>query len=569
MFYNSRHININAMVLLLSATYNVKLVGNIHDAYSHINLNNIADVEIRNLVEVVKIFSDDIFKKEIRTPKQAQAYFEIANLPEDIKIQVQEGATKFSDKVLDEYNAYFASVHHHDPISGMMENLNKKWDKLSSSGLSKIKKNTEDFIETVHKLTHEIKTLTKDTMDYNDFVINVHDTDGSAPSFGLDKVEENVVKSVHNRLRTGTWIDNVTGGGFRSESLYVVCSISGGFKSGFLQNVAEEISCNMKVEDFMVPEGMMPALLYVNLEMSDYQLARRKINFYNGDVDYVLHGVGAPEGTNFESRLRDLITEKGSNVPVIYLSEDSTSRKYTINKLKSAVERYEQSGYKIIGIITDYLDKFKFNVEDSPSERERDEPITLKAYEHKDLAKELKIPVITGAQMNKAGEDALKGKLHRAGYEDIVKGCNPTMIGKAHSLTNVPEQIYFCYKYPVGSNWYFSLVVDKDRDNMAKYVNPDNVLLDKDEKKKKKPSKKKMRGDSRVHYTVKMDTFINDKGEVDSAFRIGNNYASSIRDFEDGSDAYDVFDIDNDIDDIEDAEVVKDELTPDLPKLQE
>ena len=72
-----------------------------------------------------------------------------------------------------------------------------------------------------------------------------------------------------------------------------------------------------------------------------------------------------------------------------------------------------------------------------------------------------------------------------------------------------------------------------------------------------------------MHYTVKMDTFINDKGEVDSAFRIGNNYASSIRDFEDGSDAYDVFDIDNDIDDIEDAEVVKDELTPDLPKLQE
>lgn len=545
MFYNNRNTNINAMVLLLSATHNLKLVNNIHQAYENVNLKDILDVEIKSLVECVKILSNDIFQKEIRTPKQAKMYFELASIPEDIKLLVNESLTSLSDKVLDEYTVYFANIANHTELASKVEKINEAWDKLAKSGLSKITKNTEEFIEIANDYGKVINKFTRDTTDYNDFVINMVNREAS---FGYDRIESDLNKYEANRLKTGTFIDHLTGGGFRPEGLYIVASISGGFKSGFLQNIAEEISCHMEVDDFIVPDGMTPALLYVNLEMSNAQLLARKIDFYDADYEYITKGNG--EGNTLEDRMYEVLKANNASIPVIYLSEDSTSRKYTTHKLKTAIQRYEQAGFKIVGLITDYLDKFKFNSDEAPSERERDEPLTLKAYEHKDIAKEFKIPVITGAQLNREGEKVLKDKLHKAGYEDIVKGCNPSVIGKAHSLTNVPDQIYFAYRFSVGddenANDYFSIVVDKDRDGEARYV----PRIDKGEKERKSIAKKK-RGDSRVHYCVKIPKVFNTmKNKNVSSFRIGNDYGSTIKDFEDNSDVYEIFNVDNNPDDI-------------------
>lgn len=558
MFYDNRNTNLIAMSLLLSATYNLKLMNNIYEAYSTIDTEKIMDVECRELATCAKNFSSDVFKNELRTPKQAQMYFETAGLPEDLKTLINESVTTLSDNALADYVAYFANIANHETLKRKMEELNKRWDKLEKSGLSKINKDTASFIESAHSIEKAITKFDRDSTTYNDFTVDVHDTDGTT-TFGLDKIAEDITKMNNNRLFTGTFMDHITKG-FKAESLYITCSISGGFKSGFLQNMAEEISCNMKREDFIVPEGKCPAILYCNLEMSGYQLLRRKIAFYEGDENYIINGNG--EGDTLQDRLRELVKSKGSDIPVIYLTEDSTTRTYSINNLKTAIQRYEQSGFKIVGVFTDYLDKFSFDVANAPSERERDEPIVLKAYEHKDLAKEFKVPVITGAQLNTEGEKVLKDKLNRAGYEDIVKGANASVIGKARALTNVPEQIYFCYRYSVGDNRYFAIVVDKDRDHEAAYVeNPDPILFDPNKEKVKVKNKRKNRGDSRVYYIVKLDTTVADDGSIEGKFRIGNNYRSTIKDFEGDMSEYEILNIDNELDDLELAEVIEDEAS--------
>ena len=557
MFFNNKAINMTAMSLLLTTTENLKLCSNIHDAYKDINTEEIHDVEIRKLVEAVKTFSSDIFSREIRTSQGALNYFALCSIPDDVKELILEKNTFVSEKIQNDYVSYFANLANHGEINRFIDYMNTKWDKLSKSSLSKIQTDTSSFIDAIENLTKATRKFTNDTADFHDFVVNINDVGGTT-TYGLDKVQEEIVKTGKNKLRTNTWMDHITGGGFEPQLLYMVGSISGGGKSLWLQNIAEEISMAMKPEDFNFPVGTTPALLYVNLEMSKKQLLQRKISFYDEDYEYIINGNGS--GNRLEDRLVDMLRKHGSEIPVIYLTEDSTKRKFTIHQLKTAIQRYEKQGFKIVGVFTDYLDKFAFNASDAPSERERDEPITLKAYDHKDLAKEFRVPVITGFQLNKLGEDALKGRLHKAKYEDIVKGVTPICIGKAHSLTNVPDHIYFCYKFGVDDpevegkkNYYFSLVVDKDRDNVAKYkANPKNRA------QRKKLSKRGKGGDSRVYYCVKIETIWSDETQqwVHSS-RLGNNYASSIKEWEASSDAYNVMDMEEEEErEMNDAEVV-------------
>ena len=147
-------------------------------------------------------------------------------------------------------------------------------------------------------------------------------------------------------------------------------------------------------------------------------------------------------------------------------------------------------------------------------EAERNEPIVIKTEQQREVAKEFKIPVITAAQMNREASK-LKEQLPKAFKEDIVKSVNSGMLAKGFSITNVAEQIYCVYKFNIGDDSYFSLVVDKDRDGQAKYVDPITHKT-----KEAKPKSKRGQFDGRVHYVSKLD-----------GFRITNNYSDTIKNF--------------------------------------
>lgn len=548
LFYNNNNINKIAINILLNNTENTKLVNTIYDSYYDVDTKSINDFSTKNMVENIKLFSNNIIEKGFRTSKDAKDYFEISNLDEDTKEEIRECFSKLPEKAIDEYLHYFGRAKSQIKLRRTLDGLMERFEDYTTSSFSDIKKTESQFFSSSEELFKNIKKLREDTMgDRKDFVIDV---DNPENSFGITSLEETIQKEDRNKLYAGTWFDNISKG-LKAEQLYLVCGISGGGKSLFLQNLAEEISVNMERSDFEVPERMIPALLFINLEISPRQLIERKIAFYGEDPEYIINGDGSDDdkdlknGIGMQKRLTAMLKKHNSTIPVIYHTEDSTSRKFTVGQVKEVINRYEQEGFKIVGLFTDYLDKFKFDELNAPSERERDEPIVLKAYDHKDLAKEYKIPVITGAQLNTEAEKVIKDNLKRVDREDILKRVNSSQIGKARALTNVPDQIYFVYKFPVGTMDYnrqhfFGLVVDKDRDGCAEYLTSRTDM----EFLKNNPARKS-NSDSRVYYITKMPN----KGKTGkSEFRIGNDYAHTIEAFIKPDIADQIFDVKSTID---------------------
>ena len=549
LFYNNNNINKIAINILLNNTENTRLVNTLYDSYKDVDTSALNDYGTKKMVENIKLFSRNIIEKGFRTSKDAQDYFEISNLDEDTKLEIKECFSKLPEKAIEEYLHYFGRAKSQIKLKKTLDTLVDRFEDYSTSTFSDIGKTESHFFSSTEELFKDIKKLREDTMgERKDFVI---DTENPENSFGITALEERIVKEDKNKLFTGTWFDNVTKG-LKAEQLYLVCGISGGGKSLFLQNLAEEISVNMNRSDFDVPERTIPALLYVNLEISPRQLIERKISFYGEDPEYIINGDGSDtdeelkNGLGMQNRLTAMLKKHNSTIPVIYHTEDSTSRKFTVGQLKEVINRYEQEGYKIVGLFTDYLDKFKFDEANAPSERERDEPIVLKAYDHKDLAKDYKIPVITGAQLNTEAERAIKDNLKKVDREDILKRVNSATIGKARALTNVPDQIYFVYKYSVGQieenrRHFFSLVVDKDRDGCSEYV-----TNKRDREYLENYGTSSKNADSRVYYLTEIPR-IGKTGKP--KFRIGDDYVHTILAFIEKDPGIEILEAKNRIDD--------------------
>ena len=509
MFYLNKQTLITTMTLMINSTDHLQLMANIKEAYADVNSNKIDDIEIRKLVDACKSFSHDIFEKRIKMPKQARAYFDLSDLDPYVKEVIAENNNILSDTVLNEYSNYFARIKYQDILAKTMEGLNDDWDVFSKTGISNVIPATQNMITSANNINDIITKLTKATSIKKSFVVNP-DKESPVKSFGIEQVEQTLLEKENRKIRTGLFVDNLNGGGFNIGSLYIVASISGGFKSGLLQNIAESIAIEMSPDEFDVPTGTVPAILYLNLEMYDYQMVSRKVSFFGEDYDKIVFGDEDSPPT-MEERIHDMLERHNSKIPVIY---QHGTEGYSISALKADIQQYEREGYKIVCLLTDYVDLFKYEPS-STDEAERNEPIVIKTKQQREVAREFKIPVITAAQMNRAAS-VLKDQLPKAFKEDIVKSINSGMLAKGYSITNIAEQIYCVYKFTIGEETYFSLLVDKDRDGVAKYVDPVTHKV-KDNKGK---AGRKRGYDGRVHYVCKLN-----------GFRITDDYTDTITNF--------------------------------------
>mgnify|MGYP002744557117 CR=1 FL=1 len=541
MFYDNVHTNAAAISLLISGMDNLKLANNILDAYATVNLDRIDDEYTKEQVKVVKVFCDAVFEKQIRDKALAESYFREIKCDEEFSQMCTNLIDTYSSSIMEEYTIFWARVSHHVELDKSMEKLNDSWNRLRNSGVGQIEEYTKSFVNLAHDLDKKVFEFERKAFDNRIIMIDPNEEDektGLSNAEGYDKLIEEVHRNSQNRLKTGMWMDNITGGGFNGNSLYIIASISGGFKSGWLQNMAEYISCNTDPKTLKIPGKLKPCILYVNLELSQEQIWKRQVAFYEGNESEIMETIpGEDPNTRrlwIENNMRKLIKSRGAKIPVFYLSEDDTTRTFSANNLITKIRELEKQGWYTIGVITDYLDKFYFDIKNAPSERERDEPIVLKAYEHKTIAQKFNIPVITGAQLNTDGEKILKDNLKRANDQDIVRGLAADKIAKARQLTNVPEQIYFCYKYRANDEDYFALVVDKDRDGVARYIPKDE---DSSIKQNEKAGYRKGQ-DNRVYYISRFD--INDVTGR-SSFRISDDYKSSIQDYTTYSEDFTVF----------------------------
>ena len=545
------HNHIKTLSIMINHTNEIKLMKNIREAYNSIKSDerSIPDIEERELVNSVKQFANDIFEKALRTPKQARYYFEKSDIPDRIKTLVWENDISFSKEILHEHVVEYAKMKYIEDINKAVENINITTDKLNKSGISNIDKRMRDLTKSVINLSKLEREISLSTSKSDTFVINPNDTP-EHPSFGVENVEQNITEQNHNIVSTGMWIDNLVGGGFRAECLYVIAALPQSFKSGFMLNVAEYVSCHHDIDDFLIPDGMIPVILYINLEMSEKQVNERRCSFYGEDPNDILY---VPEeddgkGRSLLDRMVWMLNKHGSKIPIVTQNGEEGM---PIIDIETKISECERSGYKVIMLITDYLDLFDINW-NKFRENTREEILTIKAIEQRALARKLKIPVLTGAQLNRESEEITKMQ-YKAATEDIVKYMSSRSLAKAHALKQKVEILWLCHRFSVEDmvdnkkvmRTFLGLVCDKDRDNVCKYI-PSPVI------KPKRPNSdiyiNKKTDKSRTYYVCELN-----------GMRMSETiYSDAIRDLTNvDNTAIDIMSTETDIDELEKMEKEK------------
>lgn len=512
MFYNSLSTLTSALNLMVNHTEKTQLMVNINEALKTVKEKDIDDKYNEQVFKIAKDFSSVIVDKGLRTSAQAKEYFRSTSIEDEFKSIVTED-NQFPEKVIEDFTFFFAKMKHQKKLMTTFERLEEAWQNFDITGITTVKDDTQKLLDRADNFTKAIEELRSDTSEMNGFMIDVVQ-DGTDKGFGMGEVIQSMELNDITKLKTGMWQDNITGGGFRPSSLYIVGSISGGFKSGWMQNMAEYIAMSNKINKLKLPAGYdRAAVLYINLEMTPVQLMERRLAFYNLDKDYYfLH----PD--KIESKMQSILHEKGAEMSVIY--EQGEKWKFSSNQIRSIIRKYEVKGIKIAALVLDYSDLLKYN--QSPTdEAERISPLVRKNMELKTIAMDYKIPVITATQLNRSSAE-MKKRQHRIHKEDILRHMTSDAIAKSFDVINVPEQFYFCYKFPVpNGEEFFSLIVEKDRDNHAKYI---------DHEGKVRPAKL-----NRVHYVARMN-----------GMSISDDYEDTIANFDTGESIVEVVELSQD-----------------------
>lgn len=499
MFYNSRSTLVSALNLMVNHTDRLQLMSNIYDTLMSVNESDVIDAYNKKIFRGCKDMAKALLEKGLRTVEQAKMYFDNSNMDEDVKSLVKEN-NYFSEEVLHDYTKLFAKLKYMSDLKKNYEKVENAWTDFQLSGVSDIDNQLTTFLDANAKLDSTVTNLRNDTSIKSTVLITHHK---DINNMGVRKLEEDFNVGVR-RMKTGMWVDHLTGGGFKAGMSYIVASISGGFKSGFLQNMAEFMSIANKINDFRLPAGLYPCILYVNLEMSQTQMTERRASFYGIDKNYLSEN---------KDKVEDIIEKKleefGSDVPVLYQKEDG--RVYSCQQLLADIKNMEKNGLRIVALVVDYSDLLKV-VMSSTDEIEGIKPLVRKNEELRAIAQKYNIPVLTGIQLNRSSSE-LKKRIHRAHKEDILKYLTSETIAKAFDVINVPEQLFFCFKFPTpNGDDFFSIIVDKDRENDSKFID-----------KNGKEIKSKI---NRVHYVAKLD-----------GFRITNDYEDTITKYDTGDDS--------------------------------
>lgn len=189
-----------------------------------------------------------------------------------------------------------------------------------------------------------------------------------------------------------TRLDQMLGGGLRNGHLVIVAARPGGGKSAFAMNVAQHVACDER----------KPVLMF-SMEMSSAELGERMLSSLSGVNAYRMR-----DGT-ITTAERERIVEASSRVHGAPLWVDDSSST-SLRKI-SAMARTMKRKHGLALIIVDYLQLMDPGQSDSREVREQQ--VARLSRGLKNLATDLKVPVMCLAQLNRQAEQDGRGGSHR------------------------------------------------------------------------------------------------------------------------------------------------------------
>lgn len=249
----------------------------------------------------------------------------------------------------------------------------------------------------------------------------MHVLDFNSPNF-LDDIRE-VIKRLSTRsstMATGIqMLNDMLGGGYHPEKLYVYLGFPAGFKSAILlKAVIDAIRYNAKSYQPREP-GLVPTVLYITLENTrDVTLART----YNSSVSGDRIENHTPEEVLEELKKAQIVQNDNMGLYVIY----RTDKSITPDDVRIIIDDLKSQGKEVCMVSVDYLKRLR------PTHRGKDEKEDLKnvTNELRAVAIDYHIPVVSAQQLNRSGMQIVKAA-ERNGESDLARLLGPENISTA------------------------------------------------------------------------------------------------------------------------------------------
>lgn len=396
-------INSNMLSLILATIphnrYSGDFINNIFEALKTIRLGAVdaKEIELIDSIEVMaKYIEQNVSMTEeelIRTstPKDSIA-IDILDRYNSLNPETKDYVMRVVDMLAVKGDVVKAAFELTDAIEDLQSSPN-------NALLDKMERVTSVVERTVNKLDNK-----KSASDKKILIIG-------KKIKGLDKVVGSLRHNDAFALKTGIpSIDELTDS-FRPQKLYWFTALSGGFKSGTLENITLGMSKNNN--DLPIVNGMENAILHITLENDLLQIFKRFIDHTSDSVYYSRNNLHNLSDTDIEDLAYTRLAPKNDGDMTIIVQQ---SPRYSLRPedIERTVNQLRKENINVCALIVDYCDLLE-RPRGMIIETNDSTPIVVKKAEAlKLLSQKLEIPVITAGQFNRDGERLVKEQSKRS-----------------------------------------------------------------------------------------------------------------------------------------------------------
>lgn len=381
-----------------------------------------------------------ILDRILSIPKHAESMGELFESVADIDI-TSDLALYVENEFIDRLN-YVSAI----PVLASIRASISKFDKDEFDSynevIQEIRQNTSTFNKAVS--IRSSASLSHPEIDFN----------GEQFDLILEKIHRNLTsdkKFVKAGIKA---LNDLLQGGFQPGRVYVFMAVSGGWKSGLLLNVfiwAAKYNRNLRCRD----QAKKPMYLYITQENDSEETIDRMLSYTRCARENKYKSVEESKQAFINE---GIIDAESHGIKIHYFRKNEISA----NDIENLVHDIEADGeYEVKLIVHDYLKRLRPNVQANDTRIDLGEATN----DLSELAKLLKIPIITANQLNREAYSVLLQQGANEHKNDLGKKASLTMQSESQLITENADCVIAINKEYLSSSdkWFLTFTDLKNR----------------------------------------------------------------------------------------------------------
>ncbi|MGL6131589.1 MAG: DnaB family ATPase [Fusobacteriaceae bacterium] len=448
--FNNRESLKLTLLTVLTNHFRTKFISAVRDVLSEVKKDDVTDIICMQLLKLIER-SIEAINMGLAEPNIILQFSNLSENP-DLMIEIE---TRLNNEYRDEkvttlvVNFFTALVLN----VGLMRNKDAFIECISDFSASGFKESSQK-IENLRQVIGDINnalSLTVDSDNGKTFLLECDDEVGLSDSINEIRYEDSF------KLLCGIDGLDTRIGGFRPNKTYMFAALSGRFKSGTLLNIALGMVSNNKLDDSLL-QGKSPLLLFISFENTRAQTLERAMSYFG----YTHDQIKMMNDEDMYAVLRHNLKPKTAS-DIRFLMKTYENASMDEEDISSVIKEYESKGYKVIAVISDYINLHKVTI-DKVDEASRLIPVvkSLRNARNK-IAIRHSIPFITAGQLNREGERELEAAKKKT--YDAATALNASHLAGAHAAKNEVEMLIFGHRDKYNNVDCMSFNINKDRDS--------------------------------------------------------------------------------------------------------